>query len=728
MKLYNTFITAVPMMIVLCTIVSAQEKTIEMKVNDLLSKMTIEEKIGQMVQYSGSDEKKIEYLKKNGVGSFLNVTGAENTNKLQKIAVEQTRLGIPIIFGLDVIHGYRTITPIPLAEACGWDVEMVQKSAAMAAKEARASGVSWTFGPMVDITREPRWGRIAEGSGEDPFLGSEMAIARVKGFQGSDVSSDKNIAACLKHYVGYGASEAGKDYNNTEISERTLRNLYLPPFRAGVREGALTVMSAYMAISGVPATGNRHTITEILKQEWGFDGFVVSDWSSVKDLITHGFAENEQDAGAKALYAGVDMDMEGHIYSEVLPEMVKQGKVPESEINEAVRRILTVKFKLGLFDNPYTDPSLEKNNVLTKENNAVAREMAVKSIVLLKNDKNILPLKKTVKSIALIGPLADSKVDMLGMWCCLGKPEDAVTVLGGIKGKLPGVKINYAQGCDVKSDKTAGFAAALTAARNSEVVVMVLGESADMSGEANSRTAIGIPGKQEELLKEVYKTGKPVVLVLMNGRPLTINWEAENIPAIVEAWHLGVQSGNAIADVLFGDYNPSGRLVITFPRNVGQIPIYYNHESTCRPPSADKYSAQYIDSPYTPLYPFGYGLSYTKFDYSGLKLSADKISRYGTITVSAEISNSGKVAGEETVQLYIRDRVASLVRPIRELKGFKKVSLNPGEKKTVEFTIGPEELGFYNTDSSFIVEPGDFDVWIGHDSTSGLQGTFKAVE
>jgi beta-glucosidase len=712
----------------LTTFACVKEKGIGRKVDELLRKMTLEEKIGQMTQYSRFNEERAQWVREGKIGSFLNVHGAEQTNKIQKIAVEESRLGIPLIFGIDVIHGFRTIFPIPLAEACSWDPEMVKKAAAIAAREARASGIHWTFAPMADIARDPRWGRIAEGSGEDPYLGSIMAAARVEGFQGKDLSASNAILSCLKHYVAYGGAEAGKDYNTVDMSERRLREVYLPPFKAGVKAGGLSVMSAFNSLNGIPATANPFTLKTILRHEWSFKGFVVSDWDAIREVIVHSYAADEADAAQKALEAGVDMDMEGNIYGKVLAKLVKEGKVHEKFIDNAVRRILFVKFKLGLFDKPYSDPVQESAVILHREHVAFARDMARKSIVLLKNENGLLPLSKNVKSIAVVGPLADNKRDFLGTWSCVGRAEDVVTVLEAIKSKISSPsKIFYALGCSTAGDETSGFAEAVRAAEKAEAVVAVVGESAAMSGEAASRTSLDLPGRQDEFLKALQKTGKPLVMILMGGRPLSISWAAENIPAVIEAWHPGLQGGNAIADVLFGDSNPSGKLAVTFPRAVGQVPIYYSHENTGRPADRNKFTSKYIDAPTTPLYPFGYGLSYTKFKYSNLTLSADKIPADGNITVSAEIENAGPDEGDEVIQLYIRDEVASVIRPVKELKGFTKIHLKPGEKKTVKFALGPEELGFYNQQMKYVVEPGAFKVWVAWNSAEGLESSFEVV-
>lgn len=703
--------------------------TIDKKVEGLLSKMTLEEKIGQMTQVSSVQAEYKALIKQGHVGSLLNVKGAEAVNAVQKIAVEESRLGIPLIFGLDVIHGYRTIFPICLGEAATWDPALVEKSARIAAKEASAAGINWTFGPMVDIARDARWGRIAEGSGEDPYLGSVMAAARVRGFQGKCLSEPNTIVACAKHYVAYGGAIAGKDYNTVDISVKTLREIYLPPFKAAVDAEVGTFMCAFNDLNGVPCSANRFILTDILRHEWGFNGFLVSDWASIEELMNHGIAATSEEAGKMALEAGVDMEMVSETYRNNFAKMVKEGNISEELINESVRRILRIKLKLGLFDRPYADPKRERSEILTKENLRFARKLAARSIVLLKNANNLLPLKKNIKTIALIGPLAKDQRSPLGWWSCDGRAEDVVPIFKGIKDNLSSKSIlKYAKGCEIKGENTDGFEEAAKIAKEADVAILVVGESDSMSGEGASRAHIDLPGKQLELIKAIYKTKTPIVVVLMNGRPLAIPWIAQHVPAIVETWQLGVQCGNAIADVLFGDVNPGGKLPVTFPRTVGQVPIYYNHKSTGRPTTESRWTSRYLDTPVGPLYPFGFGLSYTKFDYRNLKVSADKIRPFGKITVSAEIINVGDVAGDEIVQLYIQDVTASMTRAVKELKGFQRITLTPGEKKKVEFTLGPKHLGFYNRYMEYVVEPGIFKIWIGPNSVEGLEGSFEVVE
>lgn len=710
--------------------------SIEQKVESLLKKMTLQEKLGQMNQIywnkDAEDEIKSfpERVRRGEIGSFLGTAiPLAERNGLQRIAVEQSRRGIPLIFGMDVIHGYRTIFPIPLAISCSWEPSLVEKAASIGALEARSMGIDWTFAPMVDIARDPRWGRIAEGFGEDPYLASVFSAACVRGFQGSELASVRSLVACLKHYVGYGAAEGGRDYNTCEISERTLREVYLVPFKAGVEAGAATVMSAFNEISGIPASANRHTLTEILRGEWKFDGFVISDWGSIGELAVHGTAKDGAEAAAQAVNAGVDMDMMSKVYVSKLSQLVEEGKVSEEVVDEAVRRILRIKFRAGLFDRPYIDANMAKSNILTEENLKTAREVARRSMVLLKNEGSLLPLKKDTESLAVIGPLADSQKDLLGTWSAVGRPEDVVSVLAGIRDKVSSdSRLLYAKGCDVSGSSVDGFAEAVRAAREADIVIMVIGESEAMSGEAHCRAELGLPGIQRRLVETVHAVGKPVVVVLLCGRPMSISWLAENVPAIFVAWHPGVQGGSAVADCLFGDYNPSGKLTTSFSRSVGQIPIYYNHKNTGRPPKADvRWTSKYIDMPWTPLFAFGYGLSYTTFEYSNLEVRPSKISAGQSVTVTADIKNSGNRAGEEVAELYIRDLVSSVTRPIRELKGFQKVRLEPGQTKTVSFTLGPEQLAFYDANMKWVVEPGQFKVWIGPNCAEGLEGGFDVA-
>jgi beta-glucosidase len=699
--------------------------------------MTLEEKLGQLQQLDGEANGNFrpehrDLARKGLLGSTLNVRGAQRTNELQRVALEESRLKIPLIFGFDVIHGYRTIFPVPLGEASSWDPKAAERSASIAAMEARGAGVHWTFAPMLDIARDARWGRMVEGAGEDPYLGAMMARARVRGFQGRDYSAPDKVLACAKHWVAYGAAESGRDYNTTDMSERTLREIYFPPFKAAVDEGVGTLMSAFNDLNGVPSSANPFTLTKVLRGEWKFDGFVVSDYTSVEELIKHGLAANEQEAARLALTAGVDMEMVSRLYNKHGAELLKGGKLSLATIDEAVRRILRIKFRLGLFDHPFADEARERSVILSSGNLAAAREIAARSMVLLKNERETLPLNRDVKSIALIGPLADDQQDMLGSWTGDGNTADAVTLLAGIKAKVSSsTKINYAKGCDINTDSTEGFEEAVRAARKSDVAIVAVGESADMTGEASSRSSLDLPGRQSDLVKAVQATGKPVIVVLMNGRPLTINWIAENTPAILETWFAGTEAGNAIADVLFGDVNPGGKLPVTFPRAVGQEPLYYNHMNTGRPSDAsNKYTSKYLDVSWTPLFPFGYGLSYTQFRLSNLQLNTTRMLPQGRLTASVEVENTGKRVGDEVVQLYIKDVAASVTRPVKELKGFERITLRPGEKRRVEFTLTPEQLGFYNREMRFMVEPGEFKVMVGTSSADehGLEASFEVVE
>ncbi len=708
---------------------------VEKRIGALLARMTLEEKLGQLQQLDGEANgnfrpEHLDLARKGMLGSTLNVRGAQRTNKLQRIAFEGSRLKIPLLIGFDVIHGYRTIFPIPLGEAATWDPAAVERSAAIAAKEARAAGVHWTFAPMVDIARDARWGRIAEGSGEDPFLGSVMARARVLGFQGNNYSAADKVVACAKHWVAYGAAEAGRDYNTTDVSERTLREVYFPPFKAALDAGVGTFMSAFNDLNGVPTSANPFTLTTILRGEWRFDGIVVSDYESVRELINHGLAANEKEAAEAGLNAGVDMEMVSRLYNKHGADLLKERKLSLATIDEAVRRILRIKFRLGLFETPYADEARERNSIFIPEHLIAAREVSARSLVLLKNEGGVLPLSKTLKAIAIVGPLADSQKDVIGSWTGDGKPEDAVTLLAGVKSKVsPQTMVTYAKGCEINCDSTTGFDEAVRIARDSDAVIVAVGESADMSGEAASRSSLDLPGRQTDLVKAIRATGKPVVVVLMNGRPLTITWIAENVPSILETWFAGTQAGSAIADVLFGDVNPSGKLPVTFPRSVGQMPLYYNHKNTGRPPDANnKYTSKYLDVPWTPLFPFGYGLSYTQFKLTNLQLSARRIKPNGQVKVSVDVENTGARAGDEVVQLYIRDVAASVTRPVRELKGFKRLTVQPGERQKVEFTLSSEQLGFYNRAMRFVVEPGDFKVFAGTSSEGGLESGFTVIE
>lgn len=699
--------------------------SIPRKVEALLKRMTLEEKIGQMSQYHLLTDETRGHIKSGKTGSLLNVRGAKDTNAAQKIAVEQSRLKIPLIFGNDVIHGYSTIFPIPMGEAASWDLGLIGRAARIAATEARAAGTHWTFAPMVDIARDARWGRIAEGAGEDTHLGSEIAKARVRGFQGKDLSAADTLAACAKHFVAYGAAEAGRDYNTVDISPRTLEEVYLPPFKAAIDAGVRTFMSAFNDLNGTPASGNRYTLTEVLRNRWKFTGFVVSDWNSVWELPVHGVEADAAGAGERAVNAGVDMDMYGDIYRKHLATSVKKGRVSRKTLDESVRRILRVKFELGLFDHPYTDPALETRIALAPAHLEAAREGARSSMVLLKNEGVVLPLAKGAGSIAVVGPLADDRNAPLGTWVCEGKPDRVVTVLEGIRA-VAGDRVRHViKGCEVEGGTTDAIADAAFVAGKADVIVAVVGETAEMSGEGGCRTDLGLPGHQEALLKALHATGKPVVMVLLNGRPMSFPWAAETLPAILVAWHPGTMAGHAVADVLFGVHNPSGKLPVSFPRRVGQVPIYYNHRSTGRPPLAtDRTTSKYLDVPNTPQYPFGFGLSYTTFTYANLKLSSSKLTRGGSLSVSAEVKNTGKRFGAEVVQLYVRDVVASMTRPVKELKGFRKVALEPGGSTRVIFTLTAADLMFCDANLKWVAEPGAFTVWVGPSSAEGLEGSF----
>ncbi len=703
----------------------------ERRINALLTRMTLAEKLGQLQQLDGEGDGNFrpehrELVRQGLLGSTLNVRGAQRTNELQRIAMDESRLKIPLIFGFDVIHGYRTIFPIPLAEVSSWDPALAEKSTSIAAIETYSQGVRWTFAPMLDIARDPRWGRITEGAGEDPYLGAAFARARVTGFQGRDYSAPGKILACAKHWVAYGAAEGGRDYNTTDMSEQTLREIYFPPFKAAIDAGAGTVMSAFNDLNGVPTSANPFTLTRVLRGEWKFDGFVVSDYTSVKELLNHGVAANDKEAAQAALNAGVDMEMVSRLFNQQGPELLKEGKVSQATIDEAVRRILRIKFRLGLFEHPYTAEAPESDSLLTRANRTAAREIAGRSMVLLKNERDTLPLNRAIGSIAVIGPLADDHRTPLGWWAGDGKPDDTITPLAGIKAKVSSkTKVGYAKGCDTLGDSTAGFAEAVALARASEVAVVFVGETSEVVGEAASKSSLDLSGRQMDLVKAIYATGKPTVVVLINGRPLTIGWIVDNEPAILEAWMGGTEAGNAIADVLFGDVNPGGKLPVTFPRTVGQVPIYYNHMNTGRPPDANsRYTSKYLDVPWTPQFPFGFGLSYTQFKIGNLQLSAQHIRPNGKLTVTVEVENVGRRAGDEVVQLYIRDVAASMTRPVKELKGFQRVTLRPGEKRRIEFTLDADSLGFYNREMKFVVEPGEFKVMAGSSSEDLIESKF----
>jgi beta-glucosidase len=732
------------------------QQQVDTRVEKLLGQMTLDEKIGQMTQIPGGfvsgPLKPEELIRKGQDGSVLWITDPVEINRLQHIAVEQTRLHIPILFGLDVIHGYRTIFPAPLAMAASWDPKMAEAAQSVAAKEARADGFAWTFAPMVDIARDPRWGRIVEGAGEDPYLGAAMARAQVKGFQGDDLSSPDHVLACVKHFAGYGAADGGRDYDSSYISDDLMWNVYLPPFKAALGADAGTVMSAYMDLNDVPATGNRWLLHDVLRETWGFNGFVVSDAMAIGSLITHGYARDGIDAAFKAVNAGVNMDMASGTYADNLAKLVQQGRVSTAEIDAIVRPILAAKIRLGLFENPYA--KMNSQQVASDPHHAeLARTAAQRSMVLLRNQDSLLPLAKSGKysSVAVIGPLADSGDDQLSMWGHIGKPNPPVSVLQGIRNKLgSSVRIEYSKGPNIWRDFPSFFQdplhmhadrpqspeesktaldAAVETAKRCDLAVMVLGEGSVMNAEAASRSSLDFRGQQEQLLEAVVATGKPVVLVLINARPINLTWASEHVPAILEAWMPGQEGGNAVADLLFGDAVPGGKLPITWPRNGGQIPIYYAHNLTQSPETDPDFKSRYWDLPTSPQYPFGYGLSYTAFSYSNLKLSDATPKLGGQFEVTAEVQNTGSRAGDTVAQLYIHQQAGSASRPVRQLKGFERITLTPGEKKTVHFSLGKDELSYWSPSlRKWVEEPEQFDVWVGEDSTAKLHSTFKLVQ
>jgi beta-glucosidase len=738
----------------------------ERRVEALLKQMTVEEKVGQLAQYSsgaptGPSAGNADYpsmISRGEVGSLFNLDSAHSANEYQHIAVDRTRLHIPLLFGLDVIHGYRTTFPVPLALASTWDPAIVEKAARIAAQEASAAGVRWVFSPMVDIARDPRWGRIVEGAGEDPYLGSLMARAYVRGYQGKSLSDKESVAACVKHFVGYGAVEGGRDYNTAEISEHTLREIYLPPFYAAIREGSASLMSSFNTLNGLPATANPFTLTQILRNEWRFPGLVVSDWTSVGELVAHGIARDKGVAAQKAMNAGVDMDMVSDSYHQHLAELVKNGKVSEARLDAAVRDVLRVKFALGLFDNPYTDESREVQGALPKGSVEAARRAAERSFVLLKNSatgsRPILPLTGESRTIALIGPFADSSQNMLGPWAGRGRAEDAVTLKTALEQRVGAGKIRFATGGDVQSSSDAEIQKAVEAAQQADVVLLALGEeAATQSGEAASRAYLNLPGRQEELLEKVSATGKPVVLLLFSGRPLTLPWAFEHVPAILAAWFPGVQAGPAIANVLFGDAAPSGKLVVSWPRTIGQIPVYYNALNTGRPPtnidlthppsnSREKYVSRYVDEVNRPQFPFGYGLSYSSLEYSQTNVDSTKVSastlnedlrrdassKVTRVAGSATVKNTGDRAVDEIVQMYVRLTGTSMEEPVRKLVGFQRISLAPGESRTVSFPLGADAFSLWDMQSKLRVEPSHVQLWISPDSSRGLPADLEIVE
>lgn len=725
------------------------DKAIEHKVDSVLKLMTLEEKIGQMTQYSAdwditgpvmkSDWET--YLKKGLVGSIFNAVTVEGVRKLQEMALSQSRLKIPVLFAYDVVHGFRTIFPMPLAESCSWDMDLMRRTASIAATEAAAEGICWTFAPMVDVTRDARWGRVMEGAGEDPWYGSRVAVAKVKGFQGDDWEDLKNIntvLACAKHFAAYGAAEGGRDYNTVDVSRRSLYETYFPPFYAAEKAGVATFMTAFNEVEGVPASANKFLYTEVLREEWGFKGFVVTDYTALNELLPHGIAADEGEAAEKAVNAGIDMDMNGSIFIEHLPQLVKDGKVKETTIDRAVRPILEMKYLLGLFDDPYRylDAEREKNTIMKPEFLQVAREAGKKSVVLLKNDKQFFPIDRgKAQTVALIGPMVKDKIHQNGEWAGRGNREQSASLYEGLTEAYKGSKVKfvYAPGCDLTTDDRSGFGAAMDAAAQADVILAVMGEDFNWSGEAASRTNIQLPGVQQELLEELVKLRKPVGLVLINGRPLDLSWEDRHVDAILEAWYLGTMAGYAMADVISGDYNPAARLTMSFPRTVGQLPLYYNHKNTGRPidpadPKVD-YRSFYIDSPNTPLYPFGYGLSYTTFEIRNMQMNTNVLKPDGRIEVSAEVANTGNRDGETVVQLYVRDIAGSVTRPVKELRGYEKIFIPKGETKTVRFVITEETIAMYNRDMKLVAEPGEFKVWIADNAEDNRnEGNFSYRE
>ncbi len=733
---------------------SMSAREVDERVEALLSRMTLEEKVGQLAQIPGAfvqgGGKLEDHLRKGEGGSVLWLNDTSEINRLQRVVVEESRLHIPVLFAFDVIHGYRTIFPVPLAMAASWDPALVERAQTVAAREASAAGIRWTFGPMVDIARDPRWGRIVEGAGEDPFLGAAMARAQVRGFQGPYPGSPEHVLACAKHFAGYGAAEGGRDFDSAYIPEELLWNVYFPPFHAALEAGVATFMSAYMDLNDVPATANRFLLYDVLRNHWGFRGFVVSDAFQVQGLVTHGFAPDPREAAYRAFSAGVNVDMASGVYLRNLTSLVEQGRISAGQIDAAVRPVLAAKFRLGLFENPYVDEARAEMVSRSREHRSLAREAAQRSMVLLRNEGGLLPLAKNLSSLAVIGPLADSRKDIEGSWMPRETKSEAVTILQGIRNKLgAAVRVEYAGGMEIKRDipslfesffKHPGpppptpeeikkaFDEAVAAARRAEMTVMVLGELANMSGEDASRSSLRLPGKQEALLKAVVALKKPVVLVLVSGRPLEISWASEHVPAILVAWYPGTEGGNAVADILFGDAAPGGKLPVTWPRSTGQVPIYYAHNLTHRPETEAGFVSRYWDGPSSPLYPFGTGLSYTTFAYSNLQLAPDRVSVGRALDVSVDVENTGARAGDEVVQLYVHQQAGSASRPVRELKGFERVTLEPGEKKTVQFSLGGKELSFWSPqEKKWVQEAADFDLWVGGDSTAPLRVGFKVV-
>lgn len=719
---------------------SAAHPGMDAFIDSVVASLTLEEKLGQLNQErgiwagagpavpAGGEEE----VRAGEVGSFLSVYGVDYLRGLQRVAVEESRTGIPLIFAHDVIHGFRTIFPIPLAEAASWDLEAIEKASRIAAIEASAYGINWTFAPMVDIGRDPRWGRVVEGSGEDPFLGSEIARARVRGFQNGDVAGAQNLIACAKHFVAYGAAEGGRDYNIAEITTRTLHDVHLPPFKASVEEDVGCIMGAFNEVDGIPMHAHGELNIGLLRDEWGFDGVYISDYTGVMELLRHGIAADSAAAVLAAIEGGTDVDMVSRFYLHHLGDEVRAGRLDESVVDDAVRRVLRIKYLAGLFDDPYRylDSERERTEILTPEHRRAARDLAHKSMVLLKND-GLLPLDATsISNVAVIGELANDRRVTLGGWAGAGQADDALSLLEGIQQYGQGrFGVDYAYGAGVWDDDTSRIPEAVEVAERADVVILVVGEHHDMSAEAHNRSTLDLPGGQEELVRAIHATGTPVVAVLMHGRPLSVSWMDENVPAVVAAWFLGTEMGAAVPDVLFGDVNPSGKLPMTFPRTVGQVPIYYNHKNTGRPPTEDDhYTSKYIDVHWTPLYPFGHGLSYTSFEYSDLTLSAERLGFGDELVASVMLTNAGDREGAEVVQLYVRDEVGSITRPVRELKGFKRVTLAPGESRRVEITLTADDLRFHGPGMEFIAEPGWFTVFVGGNSQDTIDARFELVE
>jgi beta-glucosidase len=717
---------------------ASPEAEIERRVNALVSRMTLDEKLGQMSQSTSlaqlTDSIRAE-IRQGRYGSYLNAGSPRDREEAQRIARDESRLGIPLLFGRDVIHGYRTIFPIPLGQAASWDLDLIEQAARTAAREAAAEGIKWTFAPMVDIARDPRWGRIAESPGEDPYLAGAVGAAMVRGFQGSSLDNASSVAACVKHYAGYGAAEAGRDYNSTWIPEGELRDVYLPPFRASLEAGVASIMTAFNALNGVPATGNEFLLRRILRGQWKFNPLVVSDYTAIPEMIAHGYAATARDAARAAVRAGVDLEMVSTTYWDELKPLVRDGTVPVSQIDGAVRNILRLKFRLGLFEQK---PARTESVSVTPESRALAQRLATESAVLLKNEGPVLPLTQSVRSVAVIGPLADSAVDQMGTWVMDGRAADVVTPLAALRQMLGRARVEYAAGLKNSRDtSTAGFSEAVAAARKAEVVLFFLGEEQILSGEARSRAFLNLPGAQEELVEEVTKLGKPAIAVILAGRPLTFHKTAERVKAVLWSWHPGTMGGPAIANLLFGQATPSGKLTVTFPRTVGQVPIYYAHLNTGRPAGANElgvpmgnpaepkgYTSKYIDVDFTPEYPFGYGLSYTNFEYANLRVSANTMPRTGTVDASAEITNRGRREAAEIVQLYVHPVAASVAQPVRSLKAFRRIVLKPGESRTVTFRIRGSDLAFHNQQMQLVTEPGRYQLWIAPDSARGLEGQF----